>query len=106
MDHDNHLRKTQPSPAMQPPRPPGPPTQTAIGLAPELPDPADRSRRQTTARINSPPNPSAAPTIILTGQPLRAATAPTAKPLPVDALLAVIALAVSVSALVLVIILQ
>jgi len=50
MPFDGQTLATQPSAVLQPPRPPGrPPTLTAIGLAPELPEPDDSARQTSTA---------------------------------------------------------
>src|ERR1043165_4363445 len=54
MPFDGHTLATQPSAVLQPPRPPGrPPTLTAVGLAPEMPEPDNNSSRQTSSALSS-----------------------------------------------------
>jgi len=57
MSFDRQTPATQPCAVLQPPRPPGrPPTLTAIGLAPELPDPDDSAWRLSAALVSATPS--------------------------------------------------
>jgi len=47
MQRDEETPQTQSSPRLRPPKPPGPPTLTAVGFAPELPDPDDQPRSRS-----------------------------------------------------------
>ena len=59
MQQEDQPPATKPAAVLKPPRPPGPPTRTTLGLAPELPGPDDqRGRASTTAIASSPSIPA------------------------------------------------
>jgi hypothetical protein len=95
MQHEGSMPDTQPAPVLLPPRPPGPPTRTAIALSPELPDPDDSNSRNLRPKVSL-HDPSGSTATANSPAPLKAKFAAVDKALAIAAAAAGVIAAVAV----------